>query len=698
MTIRQPTFRSTIIIGTDTMDLKQKTALKSINYIKHSLYGVPCIIGLIISQQSWSKSDDKTIIIYADKAMQNISTTAKTYTVIDTNQPKYQYATDALDLLKKTPGISLSGIGSTNGQTLNMRGYERAGVLITIDGIRQDIDAGTITGTFLDPMLVKKIITIHGSNSLQHGSGALGGTIALKTVNAQDLLAPEQSHGAILTLSRSHNDQGYQYGSLLFGKTHQVDELIAFSRRAKGSFHLSDGSVPYNKEDIYSLLGKANWMITPSYTISAQLRYYKNDGIQLKNPEIVEPSKYKNSHYDRNTSQHDIQLTQKIYPLQAENWLIDWDLYYSKVIIEQKPISECDEEKRSLISKGSKITNYFIWDHDQLAAHHFNIGSEFNQQQQEANEHAKFFPPATLRNIAVWLEDEIRLNTLPITFSIGTRYSNYRNDSDKYGSNQNSQWTSRGAVSFTPTNWLELFSSYAEGYRTPSLNEIYNDSKHFARDYFKPNPNLQPERNQTNEYGISLQFDNKLLTNDRLQWRTALFDTKATNYIKTEVYGPIPPLGKTISINTPSVVIHGIDSSLNYTTPWFNAVLAYNHTHAKDTITGMSISSIRPESLTASLDVPLANSGFFLGWVGQFAAKTNRSGDRKTGKDKYSQPIMQQAGYGVNDFYIRYQGDGKLSGIDTTLSLTNAFNKSYSSSLGVPQESRNIHFKINYRW
>lgn len=421
------------------MDLKQKAALKSINYIKHSLYSVPCIIGLIISPQSWSKSDDKTIIVYADETMPNISTTAKTYTVIDTSQPKYQYASDALDLLKKTPGLSLSGIGSTNGQTLNMRGYERSGVLITIDGMRQDIDAGTITGTFLDPMFIKKIITIQGSDSLQHGSGALAGTIALKTVNARDLLAPEQSHSAILTLSHNHNDQGYQYGSLLFGKTHHSDGLIAFSTRIKGSPHLSDGSTPYNKEDIHSLLAKGNWMINPSYMISAQLRYYQNDGMQLKNPEVVEPSRYKNSYYERNTSQYDIQLTQKIYPLQAENWLIDWELYYSKLIIKQKPISERDDEKRSLISKGCRIINHFIWDHDQFAAHQLNIGSEFNQQQQIPNKQANLFPPATLHNIAVWLEDEIRLNILPVTFSIGTRYSNYRNDSDKYSSNQDSQ-------------------------------------------------------------------------------------------------------------------------------------------------------------------------------------------------------------------------------------------------------------------
>ncbi|WP_442889849.1 TonB-dependent receptor domain-containing protein [Arsenophonus sp. PmNCSU2021_1] len=75
------------------------------------------------------------------------------------------------------------------------------------------------------------------------------------------------------------------------------------------------------------------------------------------------------------------------------------------------------------------------------------MGSEFYQQQQQSNKQANHFPPATLRNIAVWLEDEITLNKLPITFSAGTRYTNYKNDNDKHGNNQDSEWTSRAAQS-----------------------------------------------------------------------------------------------------------------------------------------------------------------------------------------------------------------------------------------------------------
>ncbi|WP_119711142.1 hypothetical protein [Arsenophonus endosymbiont of Aleurodicus floccissimus] len=95
--------------------------------------------------------------------------------------------------------------------------------------------------------------------------------------------------------------------------------MIAFITRSKGSPHLSDGLIPFNKEDIHSLLAKGNWAITPSYIISAQLHYYQNDGIQHRNPEVVKPSRYENSRYDRITSQYDIQLTQKIYPFHTEN-------------------------------------------------------------------------------------------------------------------------------------------------------------------------------------------------------------------------------------------------------------------------------------------------------------------------------------------------------------------------------------------
>ncbi|WP_331852842.1 TonB-dependent receptor plug domain-containing protein [Cedecea lapagei] len=50
--------------------------------------------------------------------------------VIDANSPESQTSTSAADMLRKVPGITLDGTGRTNGQDINMRGYDRRGILI----------------------------------------------------------------------------------------------------------------------------------------------------------------------------------------------------------------------------------------------------------------------------------------------------------------------------------------------------------------------------------------------------------------------------------------------------------------------------------------------------------------------------------------------------------------------------------------
>lgn len=57
--------------------------------------------------------------------------------VIDTSAPENQTATSATDLLRHVPGITLDGTGRTNGQDVNMRGYDHRGVLVLVDGVRQ---------------------------------------------------------------------------------------------------------------------------------------------------------------------------------------------------------------------------------------------------------------------------------------------------------------------------------------------------------------------------------------------------------------------------------------------------------------------------------------------------------------------------------------------------------------------------------
>ncbi len=95
--------------------------------------------------------------------------------VIDATAPENQTASSAADLLRKVPGLTLDGTGRTNGQDVNLRGYDRRGVLVLVDGVRQGTDTGHLNSTFLDPALIKRIEVVRGPSALLYGSGALGG-------------------------------------------------------------------------------------------------------------------------------------------------------------------------------------------------------------------------------------------------------------------------------------------------------------------------------------------------------------------------------------------------------------------------------------------------------------------------------------------------------------------------------------------
>lgn len=77
-----------------------------------------------------------------------------------------------------------------------------------------------------------------------------------------------------------------------------------------------------------------------------------------------------------------------------------------------------------------------------------------------------------------------------------------------------------------------------------------------------------------------------------------------------------------MSYNVPNAKIWGWDMMATYATSLFNLDVAYNRTRGKDTDTGEYISSINPDTVTSKLDIPVAQSGFSVGWIGTFVERS----------------------------------------------------------------------------
>lgn len=609
--------------------------------------------------------------------------------VIDATAPENQTASSAADLLRKVPGLTLDGTGRTNGQDVNLRGYDRRGVLVLVDGVRQGTDTGHLNSTFLDPALIKRIEVVRGPSALLYGSGALGGVIAYDTAEAKDLLEAGKNSGYRVFGTAATGDHSLGMGASAFGRTDTLDGLLAWSSRDRGDLRQSDGTTAPNDEAINNMLAKGSWKIDNAQTLAGSLRYYNNDAREPKNPQTSASDATSNPMTDRSTIQRDAQLTYTLAPVDND-WLnADARLYWSEARINaQNP--DATNEFRKQTTKGGKIDNRSRLFTDSFASHLLTYGGEYYRQEQRPGGATTGFPEAKIDFSSGWLQDEITLRDLPVTLLGGTRYDSYRGSSDGYADVDADKWSSRAGMTVTPADWLMLFGSWAQAFRAPTMGEMYNDAKHFSigrfyTNYWVPNPNLRPETNETQEYGFGLRFDDLLMASDALEFKASYFDTKAKDYISTSVDFAA---ATTMSYNVPNAKIWGWDVMAKYSADLFSLDMAYNRTRGKDTDTGEYISSINPDTVTSKLNIPVAHSGFSVGWIGTFA-------DRST---HISSSYAKQPGYAVNDFYVSYQGQQALKGMTTTLVLGNAFDKEYWSPQGIPQDGRNGKIFVSYQW
>lgn len=654
------------------------------------------------STNTSKKAAEETLTVAATGNPRDSFEAPMMVTVIDGTSAESLTSSSSADMLRRVPGVSISGTGRTNGQDVSMRGYDRRGVLTLVDGIRQGTDTGHINSTFLDPGLVKRIEVVRGPSALLYGSGALGGVISYETVDAADLLLPGQAVGYRVFGTGATGDHSLGMGASTYGKTDDFDGLLSFGTRDAGDLKQSDGFNAPNDETVSNVLAKGTWQIDPAQSISTNLRYYNNRAKEPKNPQTPDISSG-NVWTDRSTIQRDAQLSYNLKP-EDQNWLdAKATVYYSEVEINARPDGGSEEERKQT-TKGAKLENRSRVFTDSFAANLLTYGTEAYKQEQTPGGATTSFPQADINFASGWLQDEITLRDLPVSILAGTRYDNYRGSSDGYADVDADKWSSRGALTINPTDWLMVFGSYAQAFRAPTMGEMYNDSVHFSipmgrtiiTNNWVPNPNLKPETNETQEYGAGLRFNDVLIANDDLQLKASYFDTKAKDYITT---GVNMQLGygrnglycidcSTYSTNIDRAKLWGWDAMMSYKTDWFAWDVAYNRTRGKDEATGDWIASINPDTVTSTLDIPVPQTAFSLGWVGTFVERSTH----------VTSDYAQQAGYAINDFYVSYQGQDSWKGMTTAVVLGNAFDKESYSPQGIPQDGRNAKLFVSYQW
>lgn len=117
------------------------------------------------------------------------------------------------DALLDIPNVMLESPESPVFTRISIRGSDSDQITYLIDGVRQD--NYTVSGNrpafmFVDPEMIKQVEVRRGSGSSLYGNGGIGGTIAVTSKTATDLLKSGRDFGA--KLKAGYNSDAEEFG------------------------------------------------------------------------------------------------------------------------------------------------------------------------------------------------------------------------------------------------------------------------------------------------------------------------------------------------------------------------------------------------------------------------------------------------------------------------------------------------------
>ncbi|WP_161600112.1 TonB-dependent receptor plug domain-containing protein [Aurantimonas manganoxydans] len=156
-------------------------------------------------------------------------------------------AGDLEDVLATIPGVSTTSDRDDPGVSISVRGLRDSGrVNVMIDGARQNfgvqghLDSNLV---YVDPALLGGIDVIRGPVANAYGSGAIGGVVAMRTLELEDLLTPSERYAARLGTVYGTNGPAW-LGKLEAGVrlTEDADVYGAFVYRDEDDDRDGDGN------------------------------------------------------------------------------------------------------------------------------------------------------------------------------------------------------------------------------------------------------------------------------------------------------------------------------------------------------------------------------------------------------------------------------------------------------------------------
>jgi vitamin B12 transporter len=446
------------------------------------------------------------VVVTANRIEQPTSRVGDSVTVISAQEMRRSQKTAVSDVLAMTPGVTVARNGGLGGTTtLRIRGAESDQTVVLIDGVKLN-DPSSASGGFNFANLIAndyaRIEILRGPQSTLWGSQAIGGVVNIVTPVPEGPLS-----GSVTAEGGTHESA--------FLRAHAEAGNDRFAWRVGGGYLTSDGISAFDRDlggveqDSYRNVGfNARGIFHISDNASAEVRSTWSDG-------RVEFDGFPNFQL---ADTPDYSITEELVTYVGLNVSAFDGLLENRI-----GFAYTDTDRRNIDPSSSVPVTFDAfgrnkrWEYQGTLRLNDRVTGIFGLESERSE--LSSVSPTELDPNAPKVSDDVRLDSAyaqitatpldALSVSVGARHD----DHDTFGSNT----TSRASVAWSVTSSTILRSSYGEGFKAPTLFQLYS---------MFGNPNLGAEEAEGWDAGVEQR-----LFDERLVLSATYFDRDTTNMI-----------------------------------------------------------------------------------------------------------------------------------------------------------------------
>ena len=614
-------------------------------------------------------------------------------------------ATDMKDVLFNEPSVSF-GAGNGTSQWLSIRGMGQDQIDVKIDDAYTDGHMFHHNGRFLlDPTLVKVVAVQKGTGSASAGIGATSGAIVAQTIDAKDLLRPDQNFGFKVGTGVSSN-KGWNRNVALYGKAGQFDFLAAGNwvserdYKAGKDYKNADGGDRVNHSALgeRGLLAKIGFNIDENQRITLSHRQERTYGERALREE-----------FDFSQTGRSAVNAPRYRTLTQDT---------TSLVYQGNNLGFADKIKANVYSMNIKREEFLnkTSSTNKLAAYGANLGLDsiifdkhtlkygINWRHEESKPGSRAIKnrgsdiilgyantvDETKTDVGAYLEGI--WNFAPITLTTGLRYDYFKAKfSDGHSVSDGALNPSAGII-YDVNDDLSFNASLNYATRSPRLTEVVLS----GGTVHKATNNLKAEKSRNAEIGFHYNLNNVWSVNG------SYFDQKIKDVqaVKNDTY-----------YNGGTLKNSGYE--LNTVYRWKGLTARAGVAYNKPKMDGATIDSIvtaipMGRTWTTGLAYQFDNPNLEIGWRGRFVQSSNydvSTTSTRGGVTTTTATPTKRSGYGVNDLYANWKPTGK-DNLNVNFAVNNVGNKYYKphsqresgNGNSLPEAGRDFRLGMNYRF